>query len=272
MYNLVRLIVGDDIDSSGGALNEVEDEPEDDAPASACVFTRKELSALGSRLLNLQMELFGAAEGAGLFLATARNRSSSINHRMALDSHLLNAFWNEKGVCKRPEAARSLIRSMRPRDALRVLGLLTAQKFACTYDATSLGTFGKKVKDLTVLHDVHSMLDRGSDVSSFFEVDIIPVVSSFHREPQRALKTYKTVNHLAVMMGSITCAVHALLSKGSKVQWGDGGMKKFCDEMHESIQAIVGLVKEGKSESASLSPLGYSELLVAQMTLARLKP
>lgn len=251
-----------------------EEEPEDDAPAGACVFTRSELAALAARLLNMLLQVYGAAEASGAFLSTGKHRSASTNHRMALDLCLLDAFWSQNGLCKGPDGARALLRALAPRDTLRMLGLLAAQKFAHTYDASALGTFGRAVGDLVeYMHTTHSMMtSRASDIDSFFEVDLCPVLASLHREVSRAIKTYKTIDHLAVMVGAIVAAVHALTVAGKSVPTGTGGMQALHKELAATVEAIAEAGTNKSSEGPSqLSQLGMCDLLVASMTIEELR-
>jgi hypothetical protein len=77
----------------------------------------------------LQMlELFGAAEAAGAFLCTSRNRAATHNHRMTLDANLLAALWGSGAVCKTDAHWRALLAALPPRDRLRLLGRVSWQR------------------------------------------------------------------------------------------------------------------------------------------------
>ena len=106
-------------------LAEAEEEPEDDAPAGACVFTWPELAAMASKTLTMCLEMYGAVEASGLFEASNRVRSSSVNQRTLLDQAMLKAFMGE--VCKTEDQRRTFLRSLQPRDALRLLGMVSLQ-------------------------------------------------------------------------------------------------------------------------------------------------
>lgn len=263
-----------DTAGNDGDIDEAEDEPEDDAPAGACVFTRPELAALAARLLRILLSIFGTAEASGAFLSTGKHRSAGINHRMALDSYLLEALASEKGVCKTPEALRSVLRVLPPRDCLRLVGLLAAQKFSKTYSEMDVqGAFSKLIGDIgTYLHDMNNMLNRGSDVATFFQVDLCPVLASLYREPSRAMKTYKSADYLAGMLATIASAAQALAVSGQQIPTGASGIDGFIKELAASITAIAALGKGEKETSAvshglQLSKDGVCNLVCAQMIL-----
>lgn len=263
-----------DTTGTGGDIEEAEDEPEDDAPAGACIFTRPELAALAARLLRILLSIFGAAEASGAFLATGKHRSAGINHRMALDSYLLEALASEKGVCKTPEALRSVLRGLSPQDCLRFVGLLAAQKFSKTYSQADVqGAFNKLIGDIGLyLHATNNMLNRGTDVDTFFQVDLCPVLASLHREPSRALKTYKNVDYLASMIATIATAAQALAVSGQQIPTGANGIDGFIRELSASITAVAALGTGEKetgtmSNGLQLSKEGVCDLVCAQMTL-----
>lgn len=255
-------------------IDEVEDEPEDDAPAGACIFTRQELAALAGRLLRILLSIFGAAEASGAFLSTGKHRSAGINYRMALDGYLLEALASEKGVCKTPEALRSVLRVLPPHDCLRFVGLLAAQKFSKTYSEMDVqGTFSKLIGDIgPYLHETNNMLTRGTDVATFFQVDLCPVLASLHREPSRALKTYRNADYIAGMIAIIASAAQALAVSGQQIPTGAHGIDGFMKELDASIAAVAALGKGEKETSTmshglQLSKEGVCDLVCAQMTL-----
>lgn len=266
---LVELTACWDEAAAEGDIDAAAEEPEDDAPAGSCVLTRGELAAVAARTLRLLLRVFGAAEGAGAFLAHNAHRAATINHRMALDAALLEAAWSEKCICKRAAAVAALLRALSPRDALRLLGLLTAQKFCRTYEASSLGQFGKIVGDLAPpMHAAHSMLTRGTDVGTFFQVDLCPAVATLHREPGRAAKAYKGADHLAVVIAAVAAAAAALAAAGEDVPTGDEGMAGLKRELQAAARAVVGLAAGGADGAAHLTGVGLAELVAAQMTIA----
>jgi hypothetical protein len=275
---LVGLIVCNDIMAGNdGDIDAAEDEPEDDAPAGACIFTRPELAALAARLLRILLSIFGAAEASGAFLATGKHRSAGGNHRMALDSYLLEALASEKGVCKTPEASRALLRVLAPRDCLRLIGLLAAQRFSKTYsEADVQGNFSKLIGDIgPYLHTTNSMLGRGTDVKSFFQVDICPVLASLYREPSRAIKTYKSADYIASMIASIASASCALAATGQQIPTGAAGTAGFVKELTAAITTVAAFCKGEKESntttgSLQLSKEGVCELVCAQMTLGNM--
>ena len=273
LREIIRAIVGL-IATHGSEDNDIEmeadEETDEDAqPSNPCIYTRSELNALGARLLRLMLRLFGTAEASGAFHATAKHRSAKTNYRMSIDANLLEAFWSEKGLCKSPAAARSLLRALLPRDCLRLLGLLAAQKFACTYDASSLGTYGKVIGDLVEdLQHASSMLTRGTDVATFFEVPMCPVISSLHREPVRAVKTYKSLDHLAVMLAAVASASYQLVVRGEEVPTGPRGIEGLKEELRKAMAAVTTLAKSGNDGEMQMSKEGVGELMVTNMTVA----
>ncbi len=273
IIGLVGLLVATaDAAANDADIDEAEDEPEDDAPAGACVFTRPELAALAARLLRLFLSVFGAAEASGAFFATGKHRSAGVNHRMALDGYLLEALGSEKGICKTPDAARSLLRALPPHDSLRLIGLFAAQKFSKTYSEADVhGNFKSLVGDIgQYLHDMNNMLSRGTDVATFFQVDLCPVLASLHREPSRAIKTYKTADYIAGMISSIASAAAALDVSGKPIPTGSNGNDEFLKELTAAITSVATLGK-GEKETGHhglhLSKEGVCDLVCAQMTL-----
>lgn len=254
---------------SDEALMEAEEEPDDDAPAGQCICTRTELAAMGARLLRLLLRLFGTAEASGAFHATAKHRAAKSNYRMAIDENLLGAFWCEKGLCKSPEAARSLLRAMPPRDCLRLLGLLAAQKFTSTYGTSLVGKFATLIGDLEDdLKYASNMLARGTDVDSFFEVPMCAAVASLSREPSRAVKTYRSLDHLAVMLAAVASAAYELTVRGEEVPTGPEGIEGLKRELNKALSAVAGLANGGgQGGVVQMSQSGVGELMVAQMTV-----
>jgi hypothetical protein len=122
------------------------------------------------------------------------------------------------------------------------------------------------------MNATHSMMtSRASDIDALFEVDMCPVLASLHREISRAIKSYKTVDHLAVMVGAIVAAVHALAVAGSSIPTGTGGMEALHGEITATVQAIAAAGTSKSSEGASqLSERGMSDLLVAAMAVEAL--
>lgn len=263
---LVRLIAGrfegEDADLASAASEE-----HDDSQAGACALTRRELAALGSRLLTAMLRLYGAAEAAGHFLAVSNHRASATNLRMALDCLMLKAFWSNDGVCHTPEASRALLRALPPRDALRMLGLVVAQKFAATFDhaAPSYLTLVADIRG--VLGEAAGMLDRGGDAASFYEVDTCAAVASLHKEPLRSVTTYRSADHLAALVGGFAAAAAALAAAGEAVPCGAGGVKELQQELAAAIAAVAGVARERRSEACRLSRAGAAELLAAHLAV-----
>lgn len=263
---------GNSSEEEDAGLNAAEEEPDDDAPAGISVFTSRELASMASRVLNLMLKLYGAAESAKAFLSTGRHRSSSVNYRMALDSHLLSVMWGTGGpASRRPHTLKKLLRALTPRDALRLLGLLAARKFSQTYDASSVTKYGIREDVSTSLFEAHSMISRGSDLNSFFEVEAVPMLASLHCGPSRAARAYGSINHVAAVISGIAVAVATRVALGEDLASGPGGMEALKFELAAAIKATAELSKGGAGGVAHrLSTLGMNELAIAQMALVSL--
>jgi hypothetical protein len=267
---LAALIVADAEAAAGGApagdgaLAATEEEPEDDAPAGACAFTRRELAALAARTLRAMLALHGAAEGAGDFFAAGKHRAAAVNHRTALDAALLDELWMESGVVRAPGAGAALLRALAPRDALRLLGLHLGRRFAKTY-ADQAGPFAKLFADIApALEAAAAAPGRGTELATFFEADLVAALASLHREPGRTVLVHRSAEHVAALLGAGAAAAAALVAAGEPLPAG-AAPAAVAAELREAAAAAAALAGSDRSAARVLSRAGAAQLVAARM-------
>jgi hypothetical protein len=268
---LAALVVADAEAAAGGApaggddaLAAAEEEPEDDAPAGACVFTRRELAALAARTLRAMLSLHGAAEGAGDFFAAGKHRAAAVNHRTALDAALLDELWMESGVVRAPGAGAALLRALAPRDALRLLGLHLGRRFAKTY-ADQVGPFKKLFADIApALEAAAAAPGRGTELATFFEADLVASLASLHREPGRTVLVHKSAEHVAAMLGAGAAAAAALVVAGEPLPAG-AAPAAVAAELRKAAAAAPALAGSDRSAAHALGRAGAAQLVAARM-------
>ena len=143
VHGLVQLVV----DVNGGEEEELptqefdlELDEEDDSPAGACALSKAGIASLASAFLTGMLDLFGTMERLGGFHAIGSHRAASANFRMALDEYMVDSFWTEHGFCGDQDDANAFLYSLRPRDALRFIGFVVADKFTKTFDEAYVKT------------------------------------------------------------------------------------------------------------------------------------
>ena len=254
---LIALIIRVDAEDCGD-MEDAESEEYDDAPAGACIYTLPELSALAARILRLLLRVFGAVEAAGGFFDRSPNRICKGNLRMDLDRHMMDAFWSGKGICWEPHRARALLRSLPPADRLRFVGILVAQKFCGTYTETGGGLNKYGVAEiappLRKIYDTWAC--GGTELQTFFQVDVGPAIASLHLELARALTIYKSADNLAVVLGAVVAAVTALVAGGEGVPGGEGGMHGLMAELNRALKAIADASVHGTLTPATATATG----------------
>jgi hypothetical protein len=231
-----------------------------------------EIHETAKTLLTTMFDIFGRAEGNGAFLCNSKHRKASVNLRMSLDAFLIDAFWSEKGYCKEPEAARVLLQALHPSDRLRFLGLMVAHKFVHTYSSSALTTKspleGVEVQatftDVTnYMHRINDiMVSQGKDVDGFFEVDMTQVLMALNYEPNRAIKTYKSINHVALMLEMIASSVYALAASQQAVPTGFQTLSQFGEELKRAILTFTAASKEHHDVAYSLSVQAACDLVI----------
>lgn len=256
---IMELIVADVADVD---LEAIVDEPEEDAPAGACVFTRRELAAIASRLLNCMLKIYGAAEAAGAFLCTSKHRSHHQNQRTVMDEFMLKQFFSKEAVCKTPDACKAFLNSLAPRDALRLLGLFIAQQFNNTYDKEAKGGLHGLIK-------ANAILNRGSDAAGFIEVDMVEAVTSINMDPGRAVKVYKAAGYLTMVVSGIASAAHALTVQGEPLPCGESSPAALWGALQEAVKNVAGKVKESGGSAGSMVNHGALADLVATHTVLK---
>ena len=245
VLGLVQLIVG----SAGGdddAMEFAEEEPEDDAPAGACAFSSAELSVMASMFLNKLLDMFGAMERLGGFLATSSYRAATVNYRVALDEFMLESFWKEKGVCKDIHSSSRFLYSLKPRDALRLVGFVTASKFTCAFSREDLKKLGDVPHDgVDELFNAIEVMSIGSkDIETFFEIDVLSILQSYLMDVSRSIKMYKSADNVALLIAVIAASLTKLVlsqqsipTKGNDIQKVKEQVKKCVDAMYEQESA-----------------------------------
>lgn len=265
VLGLVQLIV----ESTGvddDAMEYAEDEPEDDAPAGACAFSRAELSRLASKFLNKLLDMFGAMENLGGFLATSSYRAATVNYRMAMDEFMLESFWTEKGVCKDIHSSSFFLYCLRPRDALRLVGFVTASKFTRTFSPEEVRRIGDKtLENVQELYRAAEVMATGSkDIETFFEIDVLSMLRSYVVDVSKSIKVYKTADHLALLIGVISASLTKLVLTEQPIPVKDNDIKQVKEQVQTCIDAIY--AHESATNSATrLSNHGSIFLSVASI-------
>jgi hypothetical protein len=214
------------------------------------------------------LRLYGAAEGAGAFLATGTHRAAATNLRLALDSALLEAGWGGEGG-PGARAPGALLRALPPRDALRLLGLLAGRRLDATYDfKNGLVGFAKLVGDLAPLVESAGLLDRGTDVGAFLEVDAVLAAASLHREPARAVRAYRSADRVAGVAAGLAGGAAALAARGAAAPCGSAGVAGLRREVGAAAAALAAQAAAGKERAHVLSRAAAAQLVAAQMALA----
>jgi hypothetical protein len=261
---LIQLIA--DTRGTGDSMEMAEDEPEDDAPAGACAFSKAGLSSMASTFLNCILDLFGCMENLGGFLATSSYRTASDNYRLLMDEYLVEFFWTEKGYCKDPRAASMLLFSLRPRDALRMIGFVSASKFSITYAANDLKKFGSDaVTKVQALDDAMETRNTGSkDVETFYEIGLDAVLESYMLDFSRTIRMYRTADHIALLIGCIAASLSKLVARGESIPTGS------CDivQIKDLIKKCISTIYEHETATNSPSRLGvFGSMCLSSATL-----
>lgn len=265
VFGLVQLIVESKM-ADDDAMEYAEEEPEDDAPAGACAFSRADLSNIAAQFLNKVLDMFGTMEKLGGFLATSSYRAAMVNYRMALDEFLVESFWTEKGVCKDIHSSSKLLYMLHPRDALRLVGLVTATKFTRTFSTEDIQKIGDgKLEDVQELYRVMEVISTGSkDIDTFFEIDVLAILQSFLIDISKSIKIYKTADHLALLVGVIGASLNKLILMRQDVPVGKNDIKKAQELVKACIDAIYDH-ESGTNNATRLSNHGSIFLSVANI-------
>ena len=235
---LTQLIA--DTRGTGDSMELAEDEPEDDSPAGACAFSKAGLSSMASTFLNCMLDLFGSMESLGGFLATSSYRTASENYRLLMDEYLVESFWTEKGYCKDPRAASMLLFSLKPRDALRMIGFVSASKFSITYTPNDLKKFGAgAITKVQALYDAMETRNTGSkDVETFYEIALDAVLESYILDISRTIRMCRTADHLALLVGCIAASLSKLVARGESTPTGSCDIVQIKDLLKRCINTI----------------------------------
>lgn len=253
-----------DNDDNNAIIVEPQEGPED-AVAFPCVFTRRQLAALASRFLRAQMALFGAAEDAGMFLSTARYRSSTSNYRVLIDEALLACFLGSKKVCYTEEHIRAFLFTLSPRDRLRFIGHFMAHTFAKTWDMEAKG-------GLTALIDTENIIQTGGrDAERYQDVDMISAVKSLNVDMRVALKVYHRAGIVASLLTTIILTGKQVMEAGGEVYCGvKGSLEGLKREIAVALKSVAERCFGGAGErdpACALSASGMNDLIHGQMAL-----
>lgn len=270
---LVRLITSRSLDGSYSSFHNVKGPEEEEATVRSTLSSHLEIQETAKILLQTMLDIFGRAEGNSAFFCNSKHRKSSSNLRMSIDSFLIDAFWSERGYCKEPEDARVLLQAICPRDRLRFLGLMVAHKFARTYSSNVLITKSSlegadrqtSFADITkYMHWVNDMMvsNHGKDIDGSFEVDMTQVLMALNYEPNRAVKTYKSINHVALMLEVIASAVYALWVRQETIPTGFHTLNKFGEELKKAAVSFATASKEHHDVAFALTSQAACDLAI----------
>jgi hypothetical protein len=249
VHRLVQMIV--DVDGMDNGEMATQEEPEDDAPAGACAFSKATVSSLASTLLNAMLDLFGTMERIGGFQATSSNRAASANYRMALDEYLVESFWTERGFCEDAEDANTLLFSLRPRDALRLVGFVVADKFTKTFDEEYLRrNFSESVDGVHELFEaMHTISLGGKDVSKFFEIGVDAILESFLVDINRTIRMFKSADHLCLLVCALSSSLDKLLLENNCIPTGN----KDASQIKSGIRKVIDAIYDNEAATNSAS-------------------
>lgn len=205
------------------------------------IYSHHGLSRLATNLLHILLNTFGAAEDLGCFYQRDSYRPVTRNHRIMLDSAMIEALWSESAEVESSKDVSMFLNCLDPRDSIRLLGLLVSKKFVRTYgtDSRSLGTYAKFVGDVAdSLQETASFLDRGGEFEGFLQVPLISIVSSLYREPARMIKSFKGLNHLLGVLVGIATSVLKLKSQGMLQLTKEQDISKLQAELLNAKEAL----------------------------------
>ena len=241
VHGLVELIVDVQVpDDEGVPTQDLDIELEDDAPAGVCAFSKAGLSNLASTFLNSMMDLFGMMERIGGFYATSSHRAGEANFRIALDEYLVDSFWTERGFCGEKEDASTFLFSLRPRDALRFIGFVVADKFTKTYDEGYIKrNYPESVEQVQELYWAMHVIDVGNkDVSKFFEIGMDSILAAIVMDIHRTIRMFKSADHLCLLVGAIGVSLEKLVLDGESIPGGKKDVAVIKNDLKRTIDVI----------------------------------
>jgi len=255
VHGLVQLVVnvsgGDEEEVPTQEFAELDGDGEDDSPAGACAFSKAGLSELASSLLGGMLELYGSMERLGGFYALGSHRAAKVNCRMELDQYLVDSFWTEHGFCGEKEDANALIFSLRPRDALRFVGFVVADKFTKTFDEAYVRLhYAESAASVQPLFDAMATLTVGSrDVATFFEIGADAVLSAIVMDINRTVRMFKSADHVCLLVGAIASSMDKLDVEGAGLPTGETDVAGIKAALKKAIEVIYD--NEAATNSAS---------------------
>lgn len=265
VHGLVQLIVdvnGGDDDELPTQEFELERDEEDDSPAGACAFSKAGLSSMASAFLQGMLDLFGTMERLGGFYALGSHRAANLNYRMSLDEFMVDSFWTEHGFCSEKEDANPFLFSLRPRDALRFIGFVIADKFTKTFDEAYVKThYPESMESVQELFSVmHTMTVASRDVKTFFEIGVDSMLAALIMDINKTVRVFKSADHVCLLVGAIASSLDKLVLEGEKVPTGKldvtgvkAALKKTVDVLYDNEAATNSASRISSFGSMNLS-------------------
>ncbi|KAL4855002.1 Cilia- and flagella-associated protein 45 [Chlorella vulgaris] len=223
---LMKLVVGV---ASEAELQEVDGEQalaEEGAELAApCCCTPRELAGTAATLLNLLLDLFGAAEAAGGFCGSGPHRMHRFNARLRLDRWMRELFWKNESesLCATDDMSRTFLAALAPAHRLRLLSLVAMSAVSDAYYAEQAGKL--------------PLIARAKELGRLVrEGDSGPFPASFPADPlvclnlnrSRSLVVFSkasadtAANNLAVLACGIAQAAHSLVACGAELPEMEG--------------------------------------------------
>lgn len=269
VHGLVQLVV----DVNGGEEEELptqefdlELDEEDDSPAGACALSKAGIASLASAFLTGMLDLFGTMERLGGFHAIGSHRAASANFRMALDEYMVDSFWTEHGFCGDQDDANAFLYSLRPRDALRFIGFVVADKFTKTFDEAYVKThYPESLGAVQELFSaMHTLTVASRDVSSFFEIGMDSVLAAFVMDINRTVRMFKSADHVCLLVGAIASSLDKLLLGGEGVPTGKSDVAGMKAALRNTVDMLYD--NEAATNSASrITSFGSVNLSLAAL-------
>jgi fumarate hydratase class II len=121
-------------------------------------------------------------------------------------------------------------------------------------------TFADVTNYMHRINDI--MVSQGKDVDGFFEVDTTQVLMALNYEPNRAIKTYKSINHVALMLEMIASSVYALAASQQAVPTGFQTLPQFGEELKKAVLTFTAASKEHHDVAYSLNVQATCDLVI----------
>ena len=271
VHGLVQLVVnvsGGDDDEVPTQELDLSHEGEDDSPAGASAFSKAGLSCLASSLLGGLLDLYGAMERLGGFYALGSHRAAPTNYRMALDEFLVDSFWTEHGFCGEKEEASAFIFSLKPRDALRFIGFVVADKLSKTYGKDGAYVRSHYTESLSAVQPLfdamHTMEVGSKDVPTFFEIGMDAVLAGIVMDINRTVRMFKSADHVCLLVGAIASSLDVMILEGEPVPIGT----MDAEGIKAAIKNAVDVIYDNEAATNSASRVGnFGSMCLSMATI-----